>query len=144
MNPLIIMLLAATLGAGRDHSRHPRCLAETTSRDSILTVPASHHVVEVWWDLHCAACHRQLRDLAEQKRRGAPILVLAQRVGVEPGDRATALRHLPPEVVACRARGSHSPSALPRVVVRDDTGAVVSRWLGYRSVPFTTTQETRP
>lgn len=141
MNPLLIIMIGAGLAVAQ---APPRCFAETTLRDSVLTVPANHRIVEVWWDLHCAACHRQLHDLAAQKRRGAPIVVLAQRVGIEPGDRATALRHLPAEVAACRALGTPSPSALPRVVVRDDKGAVVSRWLGYRSVQFTTPQETTP
>ena len=121
-----------------------RCLADANLRDSQLVVPAQHRLVEVWWDLHCSACHRQLADLARLKREGEPIVVVARRVGIEPGDRATALRHVPPGVLACRATGPQSGDALPRVVVRDDHGRVTSRWIGYRTLKPNHTKETTP
>lgn len=121
-----------------------RCLSDANLRDSLLLVPAHHRLVEVWWDLHCPACHRQLADLARQKREGEPIVVVARRVGIESGDRATALRHVPPGVVACRATGPQSNDALPRVVVRDDQGRISTRWIGYRTLKPTLHEETTP
>lgn len=121
-----------------------RCLAEATARDSSVSVPPGHRLVEVWWDLHCSACHRQIRDLAHRQREGDPIVVVARRVGIESGDRATALRHVPPGVVACRATGPQSNDALPRVVVRDDQGRISTRWIGYRTLKPTPHEETTP
>lgn len=103
------------------------CLDERSGRRVALeTAHKNHGRVDVWWDLHCPVCHA----LIERLSRDPALLVVVHRLGTETGDRALALRTLPPTATACRASRLPPSQGLPYAEWRSPDGDLLAAWAG--------------
>jgi hypothetical protein len=124
MHPLLLLSLLCSTSPTPPPSS---CLDERSGRRIALEAPhANRGRVDVWWDLHCPVCHVLIERLA----RDPGLSVVAHRLGTETGDRAHALRALPPGATACRALRQPPSAGLPYAEWRSPRGDLLAAWNG--------------